>query len=348
MIEVVISMAGADKLVLLGPQDQHLKTVRNALGVDVRTDGEAIRIRGEDPGVSHARQVIERLRDVAASVKRVGRDDVEAALQAAQAGEATGGMPAIEVYSQRRRIVPLTAGQRRLVEAIRDHEVTFAIGPAGTGKTYLSVAMAVQALKREQVTKIVLVRPAVEAGERLGFLPGDIQAKINPYLRPLRDALGEMMDHDTIKRFTALDAIEMIPLAYMRGRTLNEAFIILDEAQNTTAAQMKMFLTRMGRGSRIVVSGDVTQIDLPGSVPSGLIDASRRLRPIREIGQVRLTGQDVVRHRLVQRIVEAYEGSESDVPGSQGDDAGGDRADGLTEFEPPTLHDPDTENVPLG
>jgi phosphate starvation-inducible PhoH-like protein len=311
MVEVVISMSGVNKLTLLGPQDQNLRMVRQALGVDLRTDGDNIRIRGEEPGVSQARDVVERLRDVAQSLKRVGPEDVEVALQGAQAGEHSAGLPAIEVYATRRKIVPLTAGQRQLIESIRDHEITFAIGPAGTGKTYLSVAMAVQALKREQVNKIVLVRPAVEAGERLGFLPGDIQAKINPYLRPLRDALGEMMDHDTIKRFTALDAIEMIPLAYMRGRTLNEAFIILDEAQNTTAAQMKMFLTRMGRGSRIVVSGDSTQVDLPGSVRSGLLDAAQRLRHIREIAHVRLTGRDVVRHRLVQRIVDAYESSEN-------------------------------------
>lgn len=323
MVEVVISMSGVNKLTLLGPQDQNLRMVRQALGVDLRTDGDNIRIRGEEPGVSQARDVVERLRDVAQSLKRVGPEDVEAALQGAQAGEHAAGFPAIEVYATRRKIVPLTAGQRNLIESIRDHEITFAIGPAGTGKTYLSVAMAVQALKREQVNKIVLVRPAVEAGERLGFLPGDIQAKINPYLRPLRDALGEMMDHDTIKRFTALDAIEMIPLAYMRGRTLNEAFIILDEAQNTTAAQMKMFLTRMGRGSRIVVSGDSTQVDLPGSVRSGLLDAAHRLRHIREIAQVRLTGRDVVRHRLVQRIVNAYESSEGGPPPEDSDLAAG-------------------------
>jgi phosphate starvation-inducible PhoH-like protein len=180
-------------------------------------------------------------------------------------------------------------------------------GPAGTGKTYLAVAMAVAALKQESIRKMVLVRPAVEAGESLGFLPGDLQAKINPYLRPLLDALHEMMDHDLIARYTEEDLIEVIPLAYMRGRTLNEAFIILDEAQNTTVSQMKMFLTRMGTGSKIVVSGDVTQIDLPPQSRSGLIDALSRLRGIEGIAAVKLTAGDIVRHPLVQQIVNAYE-----------------------------------------
>ncbi len=180
-------------------------------------------------------------------------------------------------------------------------------GPAGTGKTYLAVAMAVAALNRQAIRKIVLVRPAVEAGESLGFLPGDLQAKINPYLRPLLDALREMMDHDLIKSYTEEDLIEVIPLAYMRGRTLNEAFIILDEAQNTTVAQMKMFLTRMGAGSKIVVSGDVTQIDLPPHAHSGLIDALSRLHGIEGIASVRLAAADIVRHPLVQKIVHAYE-----------------------------------------
>src|SRR4029079_3487238 len=200
-----------------------------------------------------------------------------------------------------------TAGQARYVAAISAHDLVFCIGPAGTGKTYLAVATAVQALKHRSIRKIVLVRPAVEAGESLGFLPGDLQAKINPYLRPLLDALHEMMNHDQIKRFMEQDVIEVIPLAYMRGRTLNEAFVILDEAQNTTVAQMKMFLTRMGEGSKIVISGDTTQIDLPRPSASGLIDAVARLRDIPGVNIVQLSKTDIVRHRLVQDIVRAYE-----------------------------------------
>ncbi len=191
--------------------------------------------------------------------------------------------------------------------AIGEHDLVFCLGPAGTGKTYLAVAMAVQALKRKRIRKIVLVRPAVEAGESLGFLPGDLQAKINPYLRPLLDALSEMMDFELIKRYREQDLIEMIPLAYMRGRTLNDAFVILDEAQNTTASQMKMFLTRMGHGTKMVVSGDTTQVDLPAHARSGLIDAFHRLQAIEGVAMVTLDNKDIVRHRLVQDIVSAYE-----------------------------------------
>ena len=209
--------------------------------------------------------------------------------------------------TRRKRITPRTQGQARYIQSIREHDITFAIGPAGTGKTYLAVAVAVEALKHHQIRKIVLVRPAVEAGESLGFLPGDLHAKINPYLRPLLDALHEMIDYDQMKRYMEQDVIEVVPLAYMRGRTLNEAFIILDEAQNTTIAQMKMFLTRMGQGSKIVISGDTTQIDLPRPSASGLIDALGRLRDIAGVNIVQLHKSDIVRHRLVQDIVRAYE-----------------------------------------
>jgi phosphate starvation-inducible PhoH-like protein len=204
-------------------------------------------------------------------------------------------------------IRPRTAGQSEYVEAIRKKDLVFAVGPAGTGKTYLAVAAAVEALKHHAIRKIVLVRPAVEAGESLGFLPGDLHAKINPYLRPLLDALHEMIDFDQIKRYMEMDVIEVLPLAYMRGRTLNEAFIILDEAQNTTVGQMKMFLTRMGISSKIVVSGDITQTDLPAQTRSGLNDAMTRLKPIEDVEIVRLTKADIVRHPLVQQIVRAYD-----------------------------------------
>jgi phosphate starvation-inducible PhoH-like protein len=202
------------------------------------------------------------------------------------------------------------------VEAIRQHEMTFCVGPAGSGKTYLAVAAAVEAFKARKVRKIVLVRPAVEAGESLGFLPGDLQAKLNPYLRPLLDSLQDMVDYDQVKFLMEQDVIEVIPLAYMRGRTLNDAFIILDEAQNTTVAQMKMFLTRMGQQSKVVVSGDVTQTDLPHGVTSGLRDALQRLQGIPGIAFVRLSEQDIVRHQLVQRIVTAYDATPGGRPGS--------------------------------
>ena len=216
-------------------------------------------------------------------------EDVTLVLSAVRNGHRPSETPPIEVFKPGRQIRPKSPGQARFIDAIRQNDIVFCYGPAGTGKTYLAVAMAVAALKKETIRKIVLVRPAVEAGESLGFLPGDLQAKINPYLRPLMDALHEMMDHDLIKRYTEEDLIEVIPLAYMRGRTLNEAFIILDEAQNTTVSQMKMFLTRMGTGSKIVVSGDVTQIDLPPQTRSGLVDALARLRGIEGIAAVTLS-----------------------------------------------------------
>ena len=218
--------------------------------------------------------------------------------------------PRIDVFS-RRLIRARTPGQARYLRAIDWHSITFCTGPAGTGKTWLAVAMAVTYLKEERCRRIVLVRPAVEAGESLGFLPGDFQAKINPYLRPLMDAIREMIDYDTVQRLTQMEVIEMIPLAYMRGRTLNDAFMILDEAQNTTVSQMKMFLTRMGMGSKIVVCGDVTQNDLPRGVTCGLNDALRRLQELRGIASVRLDRADIVRHHLVQEIVRAYDESGS-------------------------------------
>jgi phosphate starvation-inducible PhoH-like protein len=306
--ETTVSLVDAKSLVVLfGPRDQHLRTIREALGVGISVRDDQVRIQGEEPAVARATQVFEQLQSLVRRQGTLEAADVAAALGLVTNGQATPDAGPIEVFTAGRKIRPRTAGQQLYVKAMQDHELVFCIGPAGTGKTYLAVAMAVSALKQERIRKIVLVRPAVEAGESLGYLPGDLQAKINPYLRPLLDALREMVDYDQIKRLTEQDVIEVIPLAYMRGRTLNEAFIILDEAQNTTVSQMKMFLTRMGRGSRIVVSGDVTQVDLPPHAHSGLTDAMRRLKGIQGLTQVALTNSDIVRHALVQRIVEAYD-----------------------------------------
>ena len=212
----------------------------------------------------------------------------------------------LAVYAGGRAVQPKTPNQQAYLEAIRDNDMVFAAGPAGTGKTYLAVAAAVHLLRTDRVKRLILTRPAVEAGERLGFLPGDMQAKVNPYLRPLLDAVHDMMDYGTIRRFMDSDVVEIVPLAFMRGRTLNNAMVILDEAQNTTRTQMQMFLTRLGHGSKMVVTGDITQVDLPEPAESGLVDAIRRLRRVKGVGMVAFEGQDVVRHTLVQRVIEAY------------------------------------------
>jgi phosphate starvation-inducible protein PhoH and related proteins len=294
-------------LTLFGACDQHVRRIRNALGVSITAHDDQIHVEGPEAAVAEATEILEQLQACAHRQGEVSADDVSRVLAGVRSGLPTAEPAAIDVFRPGRQIRPRTPGQAAYVEAIRRNEIVLCCGPAGTGKTYLAVAMAVAALKCQTIRKIVLVRPAVEAGESLGFLPGDLQAKINPYLRPLLDALHEMMDHDLIRSYTEEDLIEVIPLAYMRGRTLNEAFIILDEAQNTTVAQMKMFLTRMGAGSRIVVSGDITQIDLPPQTRSGLIDALARLRAIEGIASVRLDAADIVRHPLVQKIVRAYE-----------------------------------------
>jgi phosphate starvation-inducible PhoH-like protein len=308
MIDTAISVVSSKALLtLFGACDQHLRRIRTALGVSISARDGRIHVEGDEQKVASATEVLERLQALAVRQGVLASEDVDRVLSGVQNGDASHDASPLEVFKAGRQIRPRTGGQARYVQAIREHDVVLCCGPAGTGKTYLAVALAVAALKRGAVRKIVLVRPAVEAGESLGFLPGDLQAKINPYLRPLMDALREMMDHDLIKRYTEEDVIEVIPLAYMRGRTLNEAFIILDEAQNTTVGQMKMFLTRMGTGSKIVVSGDITQIDLPPRSRSGLVDALQRLSGIEGIGSVKLTRADIVRHALVQKIVNAYE-----------------------------------------
>ena len=313
MTEATLSITSPDEvLTLFGPRDQHLRKLRNLFGVTITHRSGRIRISGDGDDVQRATRTLEKLRQLSRKKGTLSLSDVETA--AGEEGAVVEGarlLPTngqeIDIRHAGRRINPRTPGQTRYVEAIRQFDLTMATGPAGCGKTFLAVATAVEALKAGEVRKIVLVRPAVEAGESLGFLPGDLRAKLNPYLRPLLDALGEMVDYDQTRALMEQDVIEVIPLAYMRGRTLNDAFIILDEAQNTTVGQMKMFLTRMGERSKMVVSGDDSQQDLPRGVTSGLTDAVRRLSGIGSIGVVRLEPSDIVRHRLVQQIVEAYE-----------------------------------------
>lgn len=308
MSERSVSVVDWETLVgIFGPCDQHVRMIREALGVRVTANNNQIHVTGEDAAVCQAAEVLQRLQTMVRRNGPVAPEEVRRLLMEVRSGPIQEDVPPIEVMGGR-RVYPRTPGQARYVAAIQKHDVVLCIGPAGTGKTYLAVAAAVEALREQRVRKIVLVRPAVEAGENLGYLPGDLQAKISPYLRPLMDALRDMLDYDTVRRYAEEDRIEVLPLAYMRGRTLNEAFMILDEAQNTTVAQMKMFLTRMGQQSKIVVSGDTTQIDLPPHTRSGMIDAWHRLRHIPGITRVELTTSDIVRHPLVQAIVDAYEG----------------------------------------
>ncbi|MGL6195365.1 MAG: PhoH family protein [Thermoguttaceae bacterium] len=295
---------------LFGSSDENLRVVRKQLGVKVIVDGDTLILRGEEQAVQQTAELFEQLQRQIRQEGVLAPEDISRALsELASGGEVTQSKP-LDVYGGR-RVRPKTAGQAKYVEMLRHKEIVFCSGPAGTGKTYLAVARAVESLRSEGMRKIVLVRPAVEAGESLGFLPGDLQAKINPYLRPLFDALAEMMEQDMLRRYMDEDRIEVIPLAYMRGRTLNNAYIILDEAQNATISQMKMFLTRMGDGSRITVCGDATQTDLPHHKKSGLVDAIERLRSIEGIGFLQLGEGDIVRHSLVQKIVNAYEQPDS-------------------------------------
>ncbi len=290
---------------LFGPADANLKAIREALGVQMFARAGTVKITGPAENVSRAAAVLSALQRRMRSSPRLGSEAVAEALSAAAAGADEDTPDRIAVYSGR-VVGPRSPGQRRYVEAIRTHDMVFCTGPAGTGKTYLAVALAVHMLKNGRARRMILARPAVEAGEKLGYLPGDMQAKVNPYLRPLFDALHDMMEFEQSKRFMSNDIIEVIPLAFMRGRTMNDSVIILDEAQNTTAAQMLMFLTRLGHGSKMMITGDDSQVDLPEGVTSGLIDAQRRLKGIKGLVFIRLDRDDIVRHRLVQNIVEAY------------------------------------------
>lgn len=325
--------------VLFGAQDEHLRLLRDRLGVQVVVRGDELRVSGNRSKVEASLKIFSELQAIVSKRSDLSLSEVERILSRHGGDEpslpvinrepevATQEMRSvprrertsdrnperldaapIDLFERAKKVVPRTKGQKEYVDAIRGNDLIFCSGPAGCGKTYLAVAMALNALRTESVRKIVLVRPAVEAGERLGFLPGDMLAKVNPYLRPLLDALADIVTFEQVKRYMEHDVIEIIPLAFMRGRTLNETFIILDEAQNSTVTQMKMFLTRMGEGSKIVVTGDPTQSDLPGNLRSGFDDATGRLGGIPGVAIVELSGQDIVRHRLVREIVRAYDG----------------------------------------
>ncbi len=313
MVRSTIEVAPDAAFRFLGSADQNLRELENLLVADIHVRGNAITLTGKAADVALAERVIEQLVALVARGQAIAPETVRHTYSMLTEGthDAPAEVLSLDILSRRGKTIrPKTLNQKRYVDAIDANTVVFGIGPAGTGKTYLAMAKAVQALQAKQVTRIILTRPAVEAGERLGFLPGTLNEKIDPYLRPLYDALHDMMDPEAIPKLMQAGVIEVAPLAYMRGRTLNDAFIILDEAQNTTAEQMKMFLTRLGFGSKIVVTGDVTQIDLPGGARSGLRAASEILVGIDGIHFAELNSSDVVRHRLVSDIVDAYERAE--------------------------------------
>jgi len=295
---------------LLGPRDDFLRIIEREFGADVHVRGNTITITGPPSEAALVDRLLEELVTMIRTGQGLSTETVERSIQMlrTETQERPAEVLSINILSNRGRTIrPKTLNQKRYVDAIDNHTIVFSIGPAGTGKTYLAMAKAVQALQAKEVNRIILTRPAVEAGERLGFLPGTLSEKIDPYLRPLYDALHDMLDPDSIPKLLAAGTIEVAPLAYMRGRSLNDSFIILDEAQNTSPEQMKMFLTRLGFGSQMVVTGDDTQIDLPGGNDSGLLRVERILDGVRDVHFIRLTSHDVVRHKLVGRIVAAYD-----------------------------------------
>ncbi len=306
-IAKVIELDDRVAVELAGEQDSVLRALEDRLDLEIALRGNLLTLTGVEPRVRAGADVVEQLAGLVRGGRPLVPGTVETVADAVEGAEAIGPVLDDVVWRNGQLVVtPRTPGQKRYVDAVRGSTITFGIGPAGTGKTYLAVAIATAALMRREVARIILTRPAVEAGERLGFLPGDLAAKVDPYLRPLFDALYDMLDGERVETMFERGQIEVAPLAFMRGRSLNDSFIILDEAQNTTPEQMKMFLTRLGYGSRMVVNGDVTQVDLPTAQTSGLVQVVNVLEGVEDISFVRLDRRDVVRHRLVQRIVDAY------------------------------------------
>lgn len=296
---------------VFGKHDENLSIIEKNLGVKMVVRGEELVITGPQEQVVHAKEVLEQLQKFCRAGNRLTLHEINYSIKAAKSGKENAlsslARDVALVTSRGKQIKPKTAGQKKYIEAISNYDIVFGVGPAGTGKTYLAVVMAIKALRNKEVSRLVLTRPAVEAGEKLGFLPGDLQEKVDPYLRPLYDSLYDVLGVESTQKYLERQIIEIAPLAYMRGRTLDDAFIILDEAQNTSPEQMKMFLTRIGFGSKAVITGDITQIDLPKGQSSGLVHACRILGKIAGIYLCELSGEDIVRHPLVQEIILAYE-----------------------------------------
>jgi phosphate starvation-inducible PhoH-like protein len=310
-LEIVIQLEQDNrKLELFGLGDINLRLLRKALNVQITARQSNLVISGRENEVDKTVEVIDKMQKHLLKFGTLTIDDVNSFIHMKEKVSPGLASDVISVYSHKKVIEPTTKGQLKYIETMLANDITFCTGPAGTGKTYLAVAIAVSMLKKKQARRLVLARPAVEAGEKLGFLPGDLQAKVNPYLRPLFDSISDMMDFAQMKQFMELDVIEIIPLAFMRGRTLNESIIICDEAQNTSPLQMLMVLTRLGHGSKLIITGDVTQIDLPKNQKSGLIEAIETLKGIKGIASVELTQKDIARHKLVQNIVQAYKKKE--------------------------------------